>query len=93
MLFKRKIYSKFLAWKSESNGRKALLVEQAEVVLAVHDFGHQLVDPFASLFFTAVFEEKEECVGRVAGAEFVLTHVVQQDAVDEAQKLGKELVA
>ena len=29
MLFKRKIYSKFLAWKSESNGRKALLVEGA----------------------------------------------------------------
>lgn len=29
MLFKRKIYSKFLAWKSESTGRKALLVEGA----------------------------------------------------------------
>ena len=29
MLFKRKIYSKFLAWKSETNGKKALLVEGA----------------------------------------------------------------
>lgn len=29
MIFKRKIYDKFLAWKSESNGRKALLVEGA----------------------------------------------------------------
>ena len=29
MLFKRKIYSKFLAWKQESCGRKALLVEGA----------------------------------------------------------------
>ena len=29
MLFKRKIYSKLLAWKTEANGRKALLVEGA----------------------------------------------------------------
>ena len=29
MLFKRKIYNKFLAWKTETNGRKALLVEGA----------------------------------------------------------------
>lgn len=29
MLFKRKIYSKFLAWKEESQGKKALLVEGA----------------------------------------------------------------
>ena len=29
MLFNRKIYSKFLAWKTETNGQKALLVEGA----------------------------------------------------------------
>ena len=29
MLFKRKIYNKFLAWKHETNGKKALLVEGA----------------------------------------------------------------
>lgn len=29
MLFKRKIYDKFLSWKAESNGKKALLVEGA----------------------------------------------------------------
>lgn len=29
MLFKRKIYNKFLAWKEETNGKKALLVEGA----------------------------------------------------------------
>lgn len=29
MIFKRKIYSKFLAWKEESQGQKALLVEGA----------------------------------------------------------------
>ncbi len=29
MLFKRKIYSKFLAWKKEASGKKALLVEGA----------------------------------------------------------------
>ena len=29
MLFKRKIYNKFLAWKQEANGQKALLVEGA----------------------------------------------------------------
>ena len=29
MLFKRKIYEKLLSWKSESNGRKALMVEGA----------------------------------------------------------------
>ncbi len=29
MIFKRKIYDKFLAWKKESNGKKALLVEGA----------------------------------------------------------------
>ena len=29
MLFKRKIYDKFLTWKTEANGRKALLVEGA----------------------------------------------------------------
>ena len=29
MLFKRKIYDKFLAWKDETKGKKALLVEGA----------------------------------------------------------------
>lgn len=29
MIFKRKIYDKFLAWKKEVNGKKALLVEGA----------------------------------------------------------------
>ena len=29
MLFKRKIYDKFLAWKTECAGKKALLVEGA----------------------------------------------------------------
>lgn len=29
MLFKRKIYDKFLSWKTETNGKKALLVEGA----------------------------------------------------------------
>ena len=29
MIFERKIYNKFLAWKQESHGRKALLVEGA----------------------------------------------------------------
>lgn len=28
MLFKRKIYDKFLAWKTECAGKKALLVEE-----------------------------------------------------------------
>lgn len=29
MLFKRKIYAKFLAWKAETRGKKALLIEGA----------------------------------------------------------------
>ena len=28
MLFKRTIYDKFLSWKKETNGKKALLVEE-----------------------------------------------------------------
>ena len=29
MIFKRKIYDRFLSWKKESDGKKALLVEGA----------------------------------------------------------------
>ncbi len=44
MLFKRKIYSKFLAWKEESKGTKALLVEGARRIgksTVVEEFAKQ----------------------------------------------------
>ena len=44
MIFKRKIYNKFLAWKKESDGKKALLVEGARRIgksTVVEEFAKQ----------------------------------------------------
>ena len=44
MIFKRKIYNKFLAWKAESGGKKALLVEGARRIgksTVVEEFAKQ----------------------------------------------------
>lgn len=44
MIFKRKIYNKFLAWKNESSGKKALLVEGARRIgksTVVEEFAKQ----------------------------------------------------
>ena len=44
MIFKRKIYSKFLAWKAESGEKKALLVEGARRIgksTVVEEFAKQ----------------------------------------------------
>jgi predicted AAA+ superfamily ATPase len=44
MIFKRKIYNKFLSWKQEANGQKALLVEGARRIgksTVVEEFAKQ----------------------------------------------------
>lgn len=52
MLFKRKIYNKFLAWKQEANGQKALLVEGARRIgksTVVEEFAKTNIKAISSL--------------------------------------------
>jgi len=60
MIFKRKIYDKFLAWKKESNGKKALLIEGARRIgksTIVEEFAKNEYKSYIIIDFAKVPEE------------------------------------
>lgn len=60
MIFKRKIYDKFLAWKTESNGKKALLVEGARRIgksTVVEEFAKREYRSYILIDFAKVSED------------------------------------
>ena len=60
MLFERKIYHKFLAWKNEANGKKALLVEGARRIgksTIVEEFAKKEYKSYILLDFATVSGE------------------------------------
>lgn len=60
MLFKRKIYSKLLAWKTETNGKKALLVEGARRIgksTVVEEFAKNEYRSYILVDFAKVSED------------------------------------
>ena len=60
MIFKRKIYEKFLAWKQESCGRKALLVEGARRIgksTVVEEFARQEYRSYILIDFVKASED------------------------------------
>ena len=59
MIFKRKIYNKFLAWKAESGGKKALLVEGARRIgksTVVEEFAKQEYKSYILIDFAKASE-------------------------------------
>lgn len=59
MIFKRKIYNKFLAWKQESRGKKALLVEGARRIgksTVVEEFARQEYKSYILIDFAKASE-------------------------------------
>lgn len=60
MIFKRKIYNKFLAWKNESDGKKALLVEGARRIgksTIVEEFAKQEYKSYILIDFAKASED------------------------------------
>ena len=60
MIFRRKIYDKFLAWKKESNGKKALLIEGARRIgksTIVEEFAKNEYKSYIIIDFAKVSEE------------------------------------
>ena len=60
MIFKRKIYNKFLAWKAESDGKKALLVEGARRIgksTVVEEFAKQEYKSYILIDFAKASED------------------------------------
>ena len=60
MIFKRKIYNKFLAWKNESGGKKALLVEGARRIgksTVVEEFAKQEYKSYILIDFAKASED------------------------------------
>lgn len=60
MLFERKIYAKFLAWKRETNGEKALLVEGARRIgksTIVEEFGKREYKSYILIDFARATDE------------------------------------
>ena len=60
MIFKRKIYNKFLAWKKESGGKKALLVEGARRIgksTVVEEFAKQEYKSYILIDFAKASED------------------------------------
>ena len=60
MLFRRKIYDKFLAWKNETNGEKALLVEGARRIgksTIVEEFGKNEYKSYLLIDFATAPDE------------------------------------
>lgn len=64
MLFKRKIYSKLLAWKEESHGTKAIMVEGARRIgksTIVKEFAKNEYESFICIDFAKKDENIGEC--------------------------------
>ena len=60
MIFKRKIYHKFLTWKQESDGKKALLVEGARRIgksTVVEEFAKQEYKSYILIDFAKASED------------------------------------
>ena len=60
MIFKRKIYDKFLSWKKESNGKKALLIEGARRIgksTVVEEFAKQEYKSYILIDFAKASED------------------------------------
>ena len=60
MIFKRKIYNKFLAWKQDSRGKKALLVEGARRIgksTVVEEFARQEYKSYILIDFAKTSED------------------------------------
>jgi hypothetical protein len=67
MLFKRKIYRKFLTWKQETNGSKALLVEGARRIgksTVVEEFGKNEYRSYLLIDFARASDEVKDCFMR-----------------------------
>ena len=63
MLFKRKIYSKFLDWKNETKGQKALLVEGARRIgksTVVEEFAKNEYKSYILIDFAKVSEDVKD---------------------------------
>lgn len=63
MLFKRTIYDKFLSWKKETNGKKALLVEGARRIgksTIVEEFAKNEYKSYILIDFARVSEEVKD---------------------------------
>jgi hypothetical protein len=67
MLFKRKIYNKFLTWKQETNGTKALLVEGARRIgksTVVEEFGKNEYKSYILIDFARASDEVKDYFNR-----------------------------
>ena len=62
-MFKRKIYSKLLDWKNESNGNTALLIEGARRIgksTVVEEFGKKEYESYILIDFTTASKTVKE---------------------------------
>ena len=98
-MFKRKIYSKLLAWKQESNGKTAILIEGARRVgksTVVEEFAKKEYKSYILIDFSKASKEVKELFDDIADLDYVFlrlqliykTDLYERDSViifDEVQ--------
>ena len=77
-MFKRKIYSKLLKWKTESNGSSALLIEGARRIgktTIVKEFGEKEYDKHLIIDFSVVSEDFKNIFNNLVSIDDFFTNI------------------
>lgn len=84
-VFKRKIYSKMLEWKKDSNGKTALLIEGARRIgksTVVEEFAKNEYDSYILIDFSRASKETKELFEDVSDLNFLFLQLQLQFKVD-----------
>ena len=84
-MFKRKIYSKLLDWKNESNGNTALLIEGARRIgksTVVEEFGKNEYKSYILIDFTTASKTVKELFEDISDLDYLFLQLQLQYKVD-----------
>ncbi len=84
-MFKRKIYSKLLDWKNESNGNTALLIEGARRIgksTVVEEFGKNEYESYILIDFTTASKTVKELFEDISDLDYLFLQLQLQYKVD-----------
>ena len=84
-MFKRKIYSKLLNWKNESNGNTALLIEGARRIgksTVVEEFGKNEYESYILIDFATASKTVKELFEDISDLDYLFLQLQLQYKVD-----------
>lgn len=88
-MFKRKIYSKLLEWKKESDGRTALLIEGARRIgksTVVEEFARNEYDTYILIDFSIASRATRELFDDISNLDYIFLQLQMQYRVDLVER-------